>query len=119
MKTKLQILQETADFYGQNPSKRGKSSIDGFCEYLTAEGNRCAVGRCSKLNKKLQSISGLFSDVLQIMTDKQFFKPEYQGHDPDFWRDLQIFHDGDSFWTKKGLSAKGRRKLQSLKKKYQ
>lgn len=117
MKTKLQIIQETADYYGENSSRRGLTN--GYCDYIADNGNRCAVGRCSKLNKKLSDIAGPINDILsEEYTDKQFFKPEYQGHSAEFWRDLQVFHDGDYFWTNKGLSAAGRRKLTSLKKKY-
>lgn len=116
MKTKLQILQETADYYSADPSRR--AITDGFCDYIADNGNKCAVGRCSRFSKKLFDIAGTANEVLETYSDKQFFKPEYQGHSIEFWRELQLFHDNDYLWTKTGLSSKGRRRLQALKKKY-
>ena len=120
MKTKLQILQETADYYSADPSKRATG--DGNCYYFSPNEQKCAIGRLSKIPKKLEEISQACYTIEDLLpakfSDKQIFKKDYQGHEVKFWMELQNFHDYDKFWTKTGLSAEGRRKLQSLKNKY-
>ena len=43
-KTKTQIIEETFNYYNEDPSRRAKS--DGKCQYLDVSGNMCAFGRC-------------------------------------------------------------------------
>lgn len=120
MKTKLQIIQETADYYSADPSKRAVN--DGNCYYFSPDEQKCAIGRLSKIPKKLEDVSRAYYTIEELLparfSDKQIFKKDYQGHEVKFWMDLQNFHDSNKFWTKTGLSAKGRNKLESLKKKY-
>lgn len=119
MKTKLQIIQETADYYSADPSRR---AVDDGCCYYFLDNKKCAIGRLSNIARKLEDVSQAYYTIEDLLSekfsDKQIFKKEYQGHEVKFWSDLQNFHDSEKFWTKTGLSSKGRRRLQALKKKY-
>lgn len=120
MKTKLQILEETYNFYKNNPDQRaiGKNSLGLVeCMYLTFDGRKCAVGRC-------QIEPNLFFtrrvDDIWPTSEKldETLKPEYRGHDIDFWTDLQSFHDFDSNWDENGISSLGETQYQTLVKRH-
>lgn len=124
MKTKAQIIKETASFY--NTSNRGVEVFinkRGFkettCRYKTDSGNMCAVGRCllpdSKFLNAINSIMALFEDEAEM--DSQF-KPEYRGHSQFFWNSLQCFHDRDSNWNEDGLTSQGIEDLNGLLERY-
>lgn len=47
MKTKTQIIEETANFYNSgNRAAVETENTTNTCEYLTKDGRMCAVGRC-------------------------------------------------------------------------
>lgn len=119
MKTKLQIINETAAFYGADPSRRGLDD-DGGCVYkATVKGvvKHCAVGRC--LLKPSARSNG---PVLLVFDGRagldENLKPEYQGHPLSFWADLQNWHDNERNFTKTGLSDRGKKILRELKETY-
>jgi hypothetical protein len=63
----------------------------------------CAVGRCleesafeNEFFKSNQSIEDLFDCDMSI---DDFLKPQYQGHELDFWKGLQQLHDDANNWT--------------------
>lgn len=120
-KTKLEILQETADFYAADPKRRALQHPEHYyCEYLTQDGRMCAVGRCLLEPAKYRFFSGT-SDTLSDEecgggTLDPVLKPEYQGHPRHFWRELQEFHDRKVNWTDTGLSETGTAHLERLKK---
>lgn len=104
--TKVEIIEETANYYNLNNRAYNEKSME--CSYLTDDGKMCAVGRClvdaSKFKDQRKSISALFSYDLLNESD---LKEQYRGHSPMFWRHLQHFHDYIENWTISGLSAKG------------
>ncbi len=116
MKSKTQIINETAAFY-----KLGNRGRDGLgCSYLTSDGKMCAVGRClthegAKLfvRKHVASIKYEGYGLL-----KQNLKPEYPSHTIDFWSDLQGFHDAELNWNETGMSDQGRLVRDKLAWKY-
>lgn len=111
--TKLEIIDETVKFYTEDPSRR---AVENFsCEYLTADGRMCAVGRCAENPEDIPYGSLGFDDNVWATIE---FKPQYQGHDERFWSDLQTFHDTSSFWESDGLSEDGKEHVEFLKKKY-
>lgn len=104
--SKKEIIDQTVQAY-KNPENR---AIDGFggCEYYLAEtGKMCAVGRCltKPQGKESNDITYAFEkrDIRQ-----RSFKPQYRGHEVEFWADIQIFHDTDAYWSNKGLTASGK-----------
>lgn len=108
-KTKLEIINETVEYYSADPSRRGTNG--STCEYLTLFGQMCAVGRCM-INPK-----GKEGGVTELGTGFQLMlKKEYRGHSIDFWQDLQGFHDSSWYWDEKGLTRRGNAALQSLLK---
>lgn len=125
MKTKAQIINETANFY--NTSNRGVEAFineHGFeetrCRYKTDSGNMCAVGRCllpdSKAFNKINGVMTMFEDEAEMDSQLQ---PEYRGHSQFFWNSLQCFHDCDSNWNEDGLTSQGIEELNSLLEKYE
>lgn len=120
MKTKLEIIEETANFY--TLKNRGWNESAKSCEYLTKEGNMCAVGRClmnaldipsAYIDSGIKELSELHDDGVDGL-----LKEEYRGHNDDFWMDLQNLHDNASMWTDTGLSEKGKEKVELLKELY-
>ncbi len=114
MKTKAQIINETVEFYSADTSRRSINAR-GNCFYLhPANGNKCAVGRCLKNPSKeaSMSVSFLFGSYKERYNPE--FLPEYEGHDLDFWMDLQGFHDSSENWDKYGLTAGGQKELKRL-----
>jgi len=45
-------------------------------------------------------------------------KPQYRGHDLDFWRGVQRLHDACGNWDKHGLSQHGERALSNMRELY-
>lgn len=119
MKTKLEILEETAQFY--NSENRGYDNELGSCQYLTPCGNRCAVGRC--INDDLIEVFQMDNESVSVSPEIWYkfqgkFKPEYEGHDADFWKHLQEFHDANYYWDANGLSAQGQIQYNALIARY-
>ena len=124
IKTKLEVIEETVKFYTEDVSRRSIASESEKCMYHASNGNMCAVGRCLKDAKKLESqldnfsftsISSLYN-TNQITIDD--FNPEYQINDIAFWQDLQSFHDKGKFWNSQGLTIDGENYVTRLKEQY-
>lgn len=124
--TKLEIIEETVDYYRVNP--RGVYN-KVQCIYKSEEGAMCAVGRCLsedalyEFRNSRQTVTGLNSRCeTNNRTLDDIMKEEYRGHPLKFWRDLQIFHDSHSHWTKNGngceLTCAGMNELENLKKRW-
>jgi hypothetical protein len=129
-KTKKEIILETAEYYGSDPSRRALSTSGARCRYLTSDGRRCAVGRCMVEGVKIfyydnatckdatRSQETAVCSVDQIYFIDALLLPEYRGHDSSFWNSLQDLHDTDSYYDKNGLSESGQHALDYLLKKY-
>lgn len=113
MKTKLKIIEETVKYYSEDVRRRAVNGIQ--CSYITEDGRMCAVGRCLQNPKEFGEISAY--DLL-LENEDDIFKPEYQGHDPEFWEGLQKLHDNRKFWTTKGISLNGQDKVKELKERW-
>lgn len=116
MKTKLEIIEETAAFYSEDTSRRALHPNillreELVCAYLTDNAKMCAVGRCCENPGDIPN--GNIDDEYVASSVK--FKTEYQGHGFDFWRELQVFHDKSIHWNETGLSKQGQDFLQKLK----
>ena len=130
-KTKKEIILETAEFYGSDPSRRAVVQQDGRakCRYLTEDGRKCAVGRCLIEGGKIfhgdsvdaqEAMSAELANmpVNDITNLQDVLMPEYRGHDIYFWERLQGFHDCDNHFTDTGLSEDGQWNLEFLLKQY-
>lgn len=123
MKTKIQIIDETVKYYSTH--ERGIKP-NGNCEYITPEGNMCAVGRCllkKELPRIIKTNIGPVSDLYDNYENDPPFKKNYQGHEEYFWSRLQTLHDYKDYWVrnKKGgwdLTEDGKNALAAIKKYY-
>jgi hypothetical protein len=133
-KTKIEIIKETAEFYGGDPSRRGiaiTAEGDEECVYFNPKtNNKCAFGRCADLNAPVRATDGgttplknKTGPVLRLIDwpsekpDEELDKillPEYRGHSVYFWRDIQNFHDLDENFTPTGLSEIGQDHIAGL-----
>lgn len=96
--TKQQIIQETIDFYTEDPSQVAKVT-GGSCLYETKDGRHCAVGRCmtkvpGKLINQVCAVDAI--GMLEIKLEDQL-KEQYRGHSITFWTKLQELHDYHSW----------------------
>lgn len=112
MKTKLEIIEETANFY--NSYTRAYDPIRHTCVYNTPEDlKQCAVDRCLIDPKMFEEQYGKdgynISSVVRRGNLKldDYLKEEYRGHGIYFWRSLQEFHDDENNWNENGLSDIG------------
>lgn len=120
-KTKLEIIDETVAFYGEDTSRRSTTPKKG-CKYYNEEnGNMCAVGRCltedglSRIHEK----EGYGIIYFGIDGISNWFKDEYKDHSISFWDDLQVLHDNNRNWVEgKGLTKLGKEYVEELKEKW-
>lgn len=116
--TKLEIIEETAEYYSKNTKRRGRIKDVG-CVYINTNTKAmCAVGRCLIEPEYFnEAYPGAIVDQF-TGCDKEFnsyLKEKYQGHNVNFWQQLQDFHDSDINWDKKGLTETGKVRLKELK----
>lgn len=114
--TKLQIIDETAEYYMADPSRRAFDHTFHFCSYLTKNGNMCAVGRCliDPSAAEQQKFVGVH-DFPDLDLD---LKREYRGHGLNFWSALQDWHDCQTNWNETGLTEMGASHLEVLRATY-
>ena len=116
-KSKLEIINETANFYTSENRAVGQPS----CMYLTDDGKRCAVGRCLREDLDVKNFDG---DVHDLITDFEvpdiddLLKEKYKGHSEEFWLELQNFHDISGNWNEEGLTEEGYLHVERLKNKW-
>lgn len=58
-------------------------------------------------------------EYIGVDTLDELLIPEVHGYSESFWEDVQVLHDGEYFWTDKGLSAVGEIKVRKLTEKYE
>jgi hypothetical protein len=120
--TKIEIINETVNFYSEDTSRRSKNL--GKCMYNSGDGRHCAIGRCFLPEYREQSSNfegnSLGVEELSFNYDglDKLLLNEYRGHSTRFWVDLQWIHDNDAFWGEHGLTDKGKDKVQELKERY-
>ena len=114
MKTKAEIIKETVNFYNQNNRGTKFDGGIGGCVYYNPDTEAmCAVGRCLEYPKKAADFVGGVEYSFGEVLDKEL-KPEYRGHEIEFWRDLQNLHDGGYNWNNDGLSINGEAEAREL-----
>lgn len=123
--SKLEILNETVQFYSEDVSRRSKYL--GACVYNGDNGSHCAVGRCftpslkaegKKLAKNQECDIENFLEARNLDSIDSVLDEKYHGHNLQFWTELQRLHDLDIHWTDKGLSEMGEYRVNDIKEKF-
>jgi hypothetical protein len=124
--TPIEIINETAKFYGNDVSRRSLTETGG-CKYNGPNGKYCAIARCTKNPSKIyEDTSVTFDNQIKLIGYpipltvhiNTILKEEYKGMPEGFWKDLQEFHDEDYNWNAYGISLKGMETLDYLREKY-
>lgn len=115
--TKHDIIQETVEHYLQAP----RATISGIGVYKTPEGILGPHARALSI-ESLRSVvhQGKIFESALMTHSMVSYKSGYQGHEAQFWKDLQDFHDDpdEEIWGKNGLTSKGKSILAEIKKKW-
>jgi hypothetical protein len=122
LKTKIEIIEETVAYYSENPRSVKYGSLSK-CVYLNENGNKCAFSRCCTdegvtwLHEQIDVIEEGDSVIQHFL---KHLKPEYQGHDFEFWKDIQRLHDNKGYWVNGNgkLNERGETCVNWLKNKY-
>lgn len=121
--TKEEIIKETIEYYSV-PGRRSVliSAGQESCCYMSPSGQMCAVGRCMKDDDRV-SISkmnnGLSAEDLFETYGNQILKDDYQGHNVDFWTELQALHDDKKNWnTDSTLSSDGAKEVTIIARRF-
>jgi hypothetical protein len=112
-KTKLQIINETVEFYSKNP----RAVEAGGCRILTSDGRTCAYGRCMTEEAQKQFLNKVGPTPSNSHNDENM-QLEYRGHNGDFWNDIQVLHDNESYWNGAELTPDGEEYVRQLKQRY-
>lgn len=114
MKTTIEIIDETIEFYNKNP--RSTSSL-GCLYYNLKTKTKCAFSRCCTEEGikvlKLHEFRGLgHFDIESII------KEEYKKHELMFWVNLQKLHDIDKNWNDNELTEEGKIFVEKFKERF-
>lgn len=120
MKTKIEIIKETVEYYSADVSRRSIFVTElGLykCMYNSPDGKQCAFARCAEpIDSKYESYS---SDKLLLEAGIKILKPEYRHIvNKSFWHALQRLHDKHSHWGDRGLTEAGKTYVKKLMDKY-
>ncbi len=117
MKTYVDVINETVDYYSEDPvERRSVDETDSSCKYNGPGGRQCAFARCANpIDEKYEG-----DDVSMIFHfEPNILKDEYKHlENPDFWLDIQTLHDCLVYWNDEGLSEDGRKKVDEFINKY-
>lgn len=118
MKTALEIIDETVEYYSTHKRAVQKTEDGERCKYYY-RGMTCAVGRCmpKETAKRTEKENGGESAyVLHNLNERLL--PEYRGHSILFWEVVQSLHDTETNWKGGKLSKEGEQVVANLKKQY-
>lgn len=109
MKTKIEIINETVEFYSTVSNRSVNENKS--CLYFGTNGKKCAFSRCLKPEITSKDISeGVEIEKCIVDGHKydDYLKEEYKGHTIHFWNDIQALHDDGNNWNEdSGLSKLG------------
>lgn len=118
--TKLEIINETVEYYTVNP----RSVASGQCVYNGPNDTHCAVGRCfrNSIKELGTDFQGNYDGVESLHSDynglDKLLEEKYQDHSVDFWGDVQHLHDSEHHWKDGQLSLRGREYVDELRERY-
>jgi hypothetical protein len=87
--------------------------IMGDCVYSHKSNGGCAVGRLLS-----EELAEKISDLGQIEIVVDYLPPEIKELGIGFLEELQLLHDGISNWNDNGLSSKGMKDWEDLRRKW-
>lgn len=117
MKTPLEFIIETRDFYSADPSRR--AIHEGCCFYFDPRtSNRCAVGRCMFPESRWNAYVGSLRKLLMHAPFAEVIQPEYQQIPLKLLEDLQNWHDSSFNFTPTGLTEWGESIINNLIQQY-
>lgn len=111
--TAKQILDETIQYYSEDPNRVAKT--DEGCSYFK-DNKECAVGRCLINSQEIETLVSLSEDFFEehlggsdaenlneLLKTKgssleEKLQEKYRGHKINFWMKLQALHDRHD-WT--------------------
>lgn len=117
MKSKIEIIKETVEYYSNNP--RSINTAGTSCLYNGPNGEKCAFSRCCVDDASF--IEGTSADsTLGSLSNQNILKEEYRGHDGIFWNNVQALHDLSANWNDEGngLSDIGIERVNKLIQRY-
>jgi len=99
------ILKDTVDYYREDPSGRRSVTDDGDCMYTWGK-NHCAIGRYMRDEYQDETWENNNMSVNELCdsADDGVWNIDWcliddaQGLEPNFWKNLQDFHDSHSCW---------------------
>ncbi len=110
------FLNETVGYYTINPNRRCVSGMGCFYNpEAIGKGNiseGCAIGR--HMTKKQQNLADNMGAVGDLEKSLLNTIPAIKGFPLGFLEAIQSLHDGESNWTKAGLSVKGRKTINDI-----
>ncbi len=92
------ILLETIRYYYGNP----RAVNEWSCEYESASGATCAVGRCMLAHKRRSLGKQNNDSVVELRNFNSLLKSRYRGLVLNFWQALQGLHDENHYWNDRG-----------------
>lgn len=104
--TKIEIINETVEYYKNNP--RAKFGLS--CLYQTPEGYQCAHSRCLTEDARREVVSApnnlnssSADTIISELGGDECHQEQYRNHNSRFWNDIQIIHDHNEHWNGKEI----------------
>jgi len=97
MKTKKEILE----YVISEICAQGRATNGSHCCLETNDGKRCAFSLCITDDSRKALILSNYSGAVSGLSDweiEQYLKPEFHGHEREFWENLQVLHDVATNW---------------------
>lgn len=117
MKTPIELITKTRDFYSADPSRRAMNN-DHDCLYFDpVTRNRCAVGRCMNPGVWTSRIAD-FDSLLRDFPFETLIHHEYHNIPVSLFIQLQHWHDKADNFTATGLTELGEATINKLLSEY-
>ena len=94
-----QIVEETIEYYRTHSRSINPFSAQTECLYNGPNGERCAFSRCCIENAVSKLTENKSAALIIDFHGDEILLPQYRGHNPLFWADLQSLHDINIYWV--------------------
>jgi hypothetical protein len=115
-KARLTFLEDTSQFYSEDPVGRRSVDCHGKSKYRDSNGNRCAIGRYIPDEDYSYFLEGMSIESKDNRGDYLIKLPsslEKLGR--EFLGQVQSLHDTNYNWDEKGLSSVGKSTFDYIK----
>lgn len=117
--TVIKLFTEILSRYKNDIGTRGVDLLTGACQYLSKDGNNCAIGQC--MNRAAIKRYGTFTGPVSILARKlgrqpfdSILKTKYHGITMAAWESLQSIHDSSPYWASDGITDRGETAIKKL-----